>query len=68
MSNVTPSGIVRPLTGSFATFDVARTEARNLNAANGRGYRAVRARTVGYAVVFLSAVANFCLIFLMCIA
>ena len=55
----TSSGIKRPAQGEFVTFSTARSHARDLNAANGRGYRALRAADgKGFAVIFRPAVAG----------
>lgn len=59
INRTTPSGITRPRQGEFVTFEVARTKAKGLNQANGRGYRALKAANGnGYAVIFRPAVAN----------
>lgn len=55
----TPSGIKRPEKGEFVRFSTARAHARDLNEANGRGFRALRAADgKGFGVIFRPAVAG----------
>lgn len=54
----TKSGIVRPTLAVYGDWTVARGVAKDANAKNGRGHRAVKTRDAsGYAVVFRPAVA-----------
>lgn len=58
MTSKTPSGIKRPETPDFKTWDRARANAKSLNVTNGRGYRALKtAKGDGYTVIFRPAVA-----------
>ena len=57
MSNITPSGIVRPRSGNFSSFDAARATAKALNLSRGRGHRALRAQDGTAVVIFRPAVA-----------
>lgn len=54
----TPSGILRPVKGDFVRFAAARSHAKNMNVAKGRGFRALKASDGKYGVVFRPAVAN----------
>lgn len=57
MTRKTRTGIVRPTNGSLTTWTEARTIARERNARNGRGHRALKAQDKNYAVIFRPAVA-----------
>lgn len=58
-SKSTPGGIVRPKKGALVSFDIARREAKYLNAKGlGRGHRAIKAQDGNYSVVFRPAVVN----------
>lgn len=59
MSKRTPVlRIRRPESGPYAVFSIARMVAKERNAENGRGYRAIKAQDGSHAVVFRPAVAN----------
>lgn len=59
MTSKTPSGIKRPTTAVFASWERARNTAKANNDQRGRGYRALKtANGKGYTVIFRPAVAN----------
>lgn len=58
MSKTTARGIVRPKSGQFDSFAMAREVARTRNIVNGRGHRAIIAQDGRSAVIFRPAVAS----------
>ena len=54
----TTTGITRPVKGDFVRFAAARSHAKNMNVAKGRGFRALKAQDGRYGVIFRPQVAN----------